>query len=93
MLLGAQGFAGPVLWVLSGLDLTAREFAEHVGKEPRWKQLMGRRHQQRLELPEADHTFSSSAQGEQLVQATLLWMKAWPLHGGAAALTPHFHQP
>jgi exosortase A-associated hydrolase 1 len=85
MLLGAEGFEGPVLWVLSGQDLTAREFAEHVDLEPRWQQLMRRRHLQRLDLPDADHTFSTSPQGEQAVQATLRWLQAMLTQDGAAA--------
>ncbi len=85
MLLGAEHFEGPVLWVLSGQDLTAREFADHVATEPRWQRLMGRAQHRRLDMPEADHTFSKGPQGEQLVQATVGWLTAGPRPGGTSA--------
>lgn len=85
MLLGAESFDGPVLWVLSGQDLTAREFTDHVAREPRWQRLMGRALHRRLDMPDADHTFSKGPHGEQLVQATVHWLVSDPLPGGEAA--------
>jgi uncharacterized protein len=74
MLQAAAAFKGPVLWVLSGQDLTAREFTEAVAAEPRWQRVMGQGRQQRIDMPEADHTFSRGPQAEQLHHATLQWL-------------------
>jgi exosortase A-associated hydrolase 1 len=85
MLVGAEWFEGPVLWVLSGRDLTAREFVEHTGTEPRWQRLMSRQHHQRLDVPEADHTFSKGPQHQLLMQATLQWLQAGLTPGRSGA--------
>jgi exosortase A-associated hydrolase 1 len=51
-------FPGPVLLLLSGQDYTAREFLEFAAASPAWAGLLQRPQVQRVDLPEADHTFS-----------------------------------
>jgi exosortase A-associated hydrolase 1 len=55
---GLARFRGPVLLILSGDDLTAREFLECVASSREWRGLLARPNVRRFELPESDHTFS-----------------------------------
>ena len=57
MLAGAQRFNGPVCLILSGNDLTAREFSEQAQSNKQWKKFVEQCQLHRLE--KADHTFSS----------------------------------
>lgn len=75
MLRGAETFSGPVLWVLSGRDYTAKEFAELAATSARWQAALGRPSVSRLDVPEADHTFSKLSDGHALATATAKWMK------------------
>ena len=75
MLRGAESFSGPVLWVLSGRDYTAKEFAELVATSARWRAALGRPSASRLDVPEADHTFSNLVDGHALAVATANWMR------------------
>jgi exosortase A-associated hydrolase 1 len=61
MLEGLKRFRGRVTLVLSGQDLTAKEFLEHVGSTPGWRGVLLPSRTQRVDLPEADHTFSTEA--------------------------------
>ncbi len=75
MLHGAETFSGPVLLVLSGRDYTAKEFAELVATSARWQAALQRPSVTRLDVLEADHTFSNLADGHALAAATANWMK------------------
>lgn len=58
MLSGLQAFHGEICLILSGGDLTAKEFEQQVFTDKAWQKLSGDStivHR----LPEADHTFSS----------------------------------
>lgn len=79
MLRAAEGFAGPVLWVLSGQDYTAKEFVELAAAEPRWRAVLGRDRATRLDLAEADHTFSERRHEDVLAQATARWLMNLPV--------------
>jgi exosortase A-associated hydrolase 1 len=72
----AEGFAryeGPVLLVMSGNDLTAREFEEATKASARWRELLARPGVARFDLPEADHTFSRKEWREELMRRTVEW--------------------
>ncbi len=58
MLAGLQDFNGKVCLILSGEDLTAREFDEQTCKHKKWENLRNNNNEIH-HLPEADHTFSS----------------------------------
>jgi exosortase A-associated hydrolase 1 len=58
MLRGLERFGGRVLLVLSGKDLTAQEFSQVTGSSPRWRGALARASVQRVEIADADHTFS-----------------------------------
>ncbi len=75
---GWNRFAGPVMLVLSGRDLIAREFEQLIESEPRWRQLMATKSVTRHDLADGDHTFSSAVQRNQVVAWGLEWLKARP---------------
>lgn len=74
---GLARFAGPVLLVLSGADLTAREFADLSSASPRWRQLLAAPRFTRRELAPADHTFSRRAWRDQVAAWTAEWVRSW----------------
>lgn len=72
---GALGFAGAQLYVLAGNDYVSAEFLEFSRAHPRLPGLWQRAGVTRLDLPQADHTFSS-AEGRRCVEdATLQWLQ------------------
>jgi exosortase A-associated hydrolase 1 len=77
MLLGLQRFGGPLLLVLSGRDMIAREFEAAVAASPGWQQALANRPTVRHDLPVGDHTFSSAAQRDQVAQWGLQWLRQW----------------
>lgn len=74
MLAAAEAFQGRMLWVLSGQDLTADEFRDAVAAEPRWQRVLEDDCSRRVELPEANHTFSSRAWRDEVARATVRWL-------------------
>jgi exosortase A-associated hydrolase 1 len=74
MLKGAEGFAGPVLWLLSGCDYTAKEFSELAASQPRWRAVLQRAGKRLMEFPEADHTFSNRTDEQAMIHATVRWL-------------------
>lgn len=75
---GLAAFAEPVLLVLSGRDLVAAEFRDCVAATPRWQEILARSGVKRLDLPDADHTFSSAVWRDRVAAATLDWIRALP---------------
>ena len=51
-------FSGRVMLLLSGDDLTAREFVDLYGRDKQWIDVAKRAQVLRRDLPDADHTFS-----------------------------------
>jgi exosortase A-associated hydrolase 1 len=76
MLRGAEGFGGPVLWVLSGQDYTAKEFLEMVAAQGRWQGVMARAGVRRHDLAHADHTFSAREDGISVECLTEQWLQS-----------------
>jgi exosortase A-associated hydrolase 1 len=74
---GYRRFAGPVLVILSGNDLTAKEFSELVRNEEKWAALLRQRRTRRIELPGANHTFSTRQWRELVARHTLDWFGSW----------------
>ncbi|MDC6166114.1 hydrolase 1, exosortase A system-associated [Paucibacter sp. XJ19-41] len=66
MALAWRGFKGQILLLLSGVDLTAKEFLEFGQIDPSWAGALKLAHVTRLDFAEADHTFSD---GKQLALA------------------------
>lgn len=71
---GWRQFPGAVLLILSGQDYTAKEFMEFVGSTAGWGGLVDAENISRVDVPDADHTFSSHAQRSSVEDATLDWL-------------------
>lgn len=71
---GWAHFGGPSLLVLSGNDLTAREFIERMGSDPALAAAAARPGVTQLPLPDADHTLSSAAARGAHDAALLAWL-------------------
>jgi exosortase A-associated hydrolase 1 len=74
MAAGLKQFRGEVLLILSGRDYTAREFIEYSGAHPAWSGLLEEGKINRVEMPDADHTFSSAAWRADVENETLHWL-------------------
>src|SRR5213593_2380517 len=77
MAIGLESFSGPVLIILSGQDLTAREFEEMTKMSPRWQRVLQRPRLEWRRLQDATHTFSGQAWRHQVGQWTIDWLKSW----------------
>ncbi|RVT53470.1 hydrolase 1, exosortase A system-associated [Rubrivivax albus] len=75
MLHAARLFDGPMLFVLSGRDYTAKEFLETVSAEQRWQDVLGRATTTTCHLPDADHTFSAPEHASEVDARTLQWLQ------------------
>lgn len=76
MAAGLARFRGPVLFVLSGNDYTAKEFMDVARASKRWITALAGCKVAWKELPEADHTFSTAAHRDQVAAWTLAWVQA-----------------
>lgn len=70
---GLSGFQGPVGLILSGRDLTAREF-EDAAAGASWRSQLAAPRITRHDLPAADHTFSRRVWREDVTRWTLSWL-------------------
>jgi exosortase A-associated hydrolase 1 len=76
MAAGWRAFPGPVLLILSGNDLTAKEFLEYAASAPGWRGLLERTGIERCDVPDADHTFSNAGAAGEVEARTLSWLSA-----------------
>jgi uncharacterized protein len=74
MAAGLARYRGPVLLVLSGKDLTAREFEDAAAASPTWQRLLGDNRLSIARLPAADHTFSRDEWRNAVASLTLDWL-------------------
>ena len=74
MAAGLQRFTGPVLLILSGKDLTAREFEDAAKLSPLWQSLLQEDRVTIERLPESDHTFSRAEWRERVEEMTRDWL-------------------
>lgn len=72
---GLEKYAHPVLLIMSGNDLTAREFDDAMKASPRWRKLVAANRLTRRDLPAADHTFSRRAWRDEVATLTIDWVK------------------
>lgn len=83
MVQGLDAFEGQVLLILSGRDLVAAELIEFAAGHPALKEILDRPNTVRVNLPEADHTFSGHKHRGDVEVATLGWLERM-LHGERA---------
>ena len=72
---GLAKFKGPVLLIMSGQDLTAREFEDSAGVSATWRRLLGEKRVCRRDLEDADHTFSRRAWHDKVIEWTSEWVR------------------
>lgn len=72
-----QGFKGRVMIVISGADLTGREFSDLIVAAPKWKRLLEAPGVTRHQIDKADHTFSRAAWRDQVAAWTATWVRSW----------------
>lgn len=70
-------FPGNTLIVLSGKDLTAREFADRCKTSHEWQDLATNPRMEVRHLADADHTFSKRSAQDQLLTTICQWLTAW----------------
>lgn len=75
---GLAQYDRPVLLIMSGNDLTAREFDDAIKASTRWQTLLADGRMTRHDLPAADHTFSRRAWRDEVAQMTVDWVRALP---------------
>lgn len=68
---GLRNFDGPVAFILSGRDITAREFESVAEGSRAWLAIMGRSKTVVHRIPNADHTFSQTAWQHRVEELTL----------------------
>ncbi len=74
---GLQEFRGQVLLVISGADLTAREFCDLADADRAWKGVLAPPRVTRRQIDDADHTFSRRAWRDQVARWTAEWLRSW----------------
>jgi exosortase A-associated hydrolase 1 len=77
MLDGFRRFRGRVLFILSGNDLTAKEFADMVGGNAEWRKRLASPAVDCRTLQNANHTFSRRDWRDQLGQWTKEWISSF----------------
>ena len=77
MLAAMQTFDGAVLLIISGQDLTAKEFLDAASASRGWRQQLAAARVVRRDLEAADHTFSRREWRDRISAWTLEWLKSW----------------
>ncbi len=91
---GLKDFPGRVQLLLSGDDYTAKEFLEYAANAETWRGTLERPNLTRIDIEDADHTFSSSAWKKAVEESCLTWLEerlAMPRI--IAPIIPPFHDP
>lgn len=72
---GLAKFKGPVLLIMSGQDLTAREFEDTARQSPAWRRILSNDRLVRRDLRAADHTFSRQEWSDIVSLWTVEWVR------------------
>lgn len=70
-------FPGPILIVLSGADLGAREFSALSAQHRQWRELLRSERITVHEIPGANHTFARRAWRDRVAALCLEWITSW----------------
>ncbi len=70
-------FNGRVLFILSGQDLTAREFEDVVRASSTWQVRLGLPSVTQCHLADANHTFSQQVWRDRVIDWTESWVRSW----------------
>ncbi|WP_088709714.1 hydrolase 1, exosortase A system-associated, partial [Noviherbaspirillum denitrificans] len=74
---GLARFKGKVLLIISGNDLTAKEFLDLVAGSRKWQKALAAERIVRRDLPEANHTFARRDWRDQVTNWTMDWITSW----------------
>lgn len=74
MLEGLQRFDGPLLFLMSGQSLVSKEFDALVQSNREWAAVYQRPNCHRLDLPDADQTFSTADSRQRVNEALRDWV-------------------
>jgi exosortase A-associated hydrolase 1 len=74
MALAWRQFEGDILLTLSGNDYTAKEFLEYIQTHNEWAAALQHRNLERLDMAQADHTFSNAPDRMAVENQTLRWL-------------------
>ncbi len=74
MSVGLENFERQVLILISGRDLTAREFTDLCSNNARWRNILGRNNMKTKLLADADHTMSSKDHLNTASSAVIDWI-------------------
>lgn len=69
-----RNFPGHIRLVLSGNDYTAKEFLEYATDAEAWRGVLERPNLTRIDIEDADHTFSSAAFRAVVAETCLDWL-------------------
>lgn len=79
MLDGMNAFPGPMLLLLAARDLTAREFLDRLQEDRAAAALLQQSRVKRIDIADADHTFSRASWRGAAEDAVVAWLAAqWP---------------
>ena len=70
-------FDGKILLIISGNDLTAKEFLDAVAASSDWQKRLRSAAVSRHDLASADHTFSKREWRNQVAAWTAAWFRSW----------------
>ena len=74
LLAGYQRFTGPILLIMSGRDMIAREFDDMLRGSAAWRRALASHSPTRHDIADADHTFSSAAQRDHVISVVFPWL-------------------
>ena len=72
---GFAGFSRPILFLISGRDITARVFEDLCRKDPQWSSRIGAENMLTIACQDADHTFSRRSELDKANQHVLQWLQ------------------
>jgi exosortase A-associated hydrolase 1 len=74
---GIHRFRGKILLIISGNDLTAKEFTDLAASSPSWQKALNSPRVQHRKLEKANHTFSQREWRDQVSIWTKDWITSW----------------
>lgn len=74
MLAGLEGFKGDLLMVMSGRSLVRQQFDELTAGSSQWQNALSSHPLRRVDIPEADQTFSTVDAQSGFINATIQWL-------------------
>ena len=89
MAAGWRAFSGDILLILSSQDYTAMEFLDYAAAHPEWSALVGGEKVTRIDVSDADHTFSDAQSRVAVEDASIAWLAGLRARLGMPIDEPH----